>query len=179
MTCHTAAVEPLRWPNAWAPHGVEPTATDALRKQICSAARPSQLSLRASPPNQLDGTYKHTHTHTHTRSASAGNRTRVTSMATMYSTTRPLMLLSSCSLSGCPSGCTGSWRCILGTAWAFCLMIYMQMLPHGLEPWTSRLLAERSSQLSYESWWHGHDSQDRKCGAGELQVRHATGAWTS
>ena len=25
------------------------------------------------------------------------------------------------------------------------------MLPHGLEPWTSRLLAERSSQLSYES----------------------------
>ena len=28
------------------------------------------------------------------RSASAGNRTRVTSMATMYSTTRPLMLVS-------------------------------------------------------------------------------------
>ena len=27
------------------------------------------------------------------------------------------------------------------------------MLPHGLEPWTSRLLAERSSQLSYESSW--------------------------
>ena len=26
-----------------------------------------------------------------------------------------------------------------------------QMLPHGLEPWTSRLLAERSNQLSYES----------------------------
>ena len=25
------------------------------------------------------------------------------------------------------------------------------MLPHGLEPWTSRLLAERSDQLSYES----------------------------
>lgn len=25
------------------------------------------------------------------------------------------------------------------------------MLPHGLEPWTSRLLAERSNQLSYES----------------------------
>ena len=29
----------------------------------------------------------------HGESASAGNRTRVTSMATMYSTTRPLMLL--------------------------------------------------------------------------------------
>ena len=29
----------------------------------------------------------------HWKSASAGNRTRVTSMATMYSTTRPLMLL--------------------------------------------------------------------------------------
>ena len=27
----------------------------------------------------------------------------------------------------------------------------VQMLPHGLEPWTSRLLAERSNQLSYES----------------------------
>ena len=26
-----------------------------------------------------------------------------------------------------------------------------EMLPHGLEPWTSRLLAERSNQLSYES----------------------------
>ena len=25
------------------------------------------------------------------------------------------------------------------------------MLPHGLKPWTSRLLAERSNQLSYES----------------------------
>ena len=25
------------------------------------------------------------------------------------------------------------------------------MLPRGLEPWTSRLLAERSNQLSYES----------------------------
>jgi hypothetical protein len=30
----------------------------------------------------------------HWKSASAGNRTRVTSMATMYSTTRPLMLMS-------------------------------------------------------------------------------------
>ena len=29
----------------------------------------------------------------HSKSASAGNRTRVTSMATMYSTTRPLMLM--------------------------------------------------------------------------------------
>ena len=27
------------------------------------------------------------------------------------------------------------------------------MLPHGLEPWTSRLLAEHSNQLSYESYW--------------------------
>ena len=35
------------------------------------------------------------HAHRRTKSASAGNRTRVTSMATMYSTTRPLMLLSS------------------------------------------------------------------------------------
>ena len=30
---------------------------------------------------------------------------------------------------------------------------HRRMLPHGLEPWTSRLLAERSSQLSYESCW--------------------------
>ena len=30
---------------------------------------------------------------------------------------------------------------------------FAQMLPHGLEPWTSRLLAERSNQLSYESRW--------------------------
>ena len=31
------------------------------------------------------------------------------------------------------------------------------MLPHGLEPWTTRLLAERSNQLSYEScWWRRH-----------------------
>ena len=28
------------------------------------------------------------------------------------------------------------------------------MLPHGLGPWTSRLLAERSNQLSYESGRH-------------------------
>ena len=33
-----------------------------------------------------------------TKCASAGNRTRVTSMATMYSTTRPLMLLVSAGL---------------------------------------------------------------------------------
>ena len=31
---------------------------------------------------------------------------------------------------------------------------HRRMLPHGLEPWTSRLLAERTSQLSYESCWH-------------------------
>ena len=30
-----------------------------------------------------------------------------------------------------------------------------EMLPHGLEPWTSRLLAKRSNQLSYESRWRG------------------------
>jgi len=30
---------------------------------------------------------------------------------------------------------------------------FAQMLPHGLKPWTSRLLAERSNQLSYESRW--------------------------
>ena len=28
---------------------------------------------------------------------------------------------------------------------------HLPLLPHGLEPWTSRLLAERSNQLSYES----------------------------
>ena len=32
-----------------------------------------------------------------------------------------------------------------------CIHEHGQMLPHGLEPWTSRLLAERSNQLSYES----------------------------
>ena len=31
------------------------------------------------------------------------------------------------------------------------IMAIENLLPHGLEPWTSRLLAERSSQLSYES----------------------------
>ena len=34
------------------------------------------------------------------------------------------------------------------------------MLPHGLEPWTSRLLAERSNQLSYESKWDIRDALD-------------------
>ena len=29
--------------------------------------------------------------------------------------------------------------------------MHTYVLPHGLEPWTSRLLAERSNQLSYES----------------------------
>ena len=73
--------------------------------------------------------------------ASAGNRTRVTSMATMYSTTRPLMLL---------TNIVRLLRC--------CAIHYAatsnkrnKMLPRGLEPRTLRLLAVRSDQLSYKS----------------------------
>ena len=41
--------------------------------------------------------------------ASAGNRARVTSMATMYSTTRPLMLMHRCLVEAALFGCSPKW----------------------------------------------------------------------
>ena len=55
--------------------------------------------------------------------ASAGNRTRVTSMATMYSTTRPLMLVGTLDIGGLLSCCARSlcawlwWWCVYEAMW--------------------------------------------------------------
>ena len=67
--------------------------------------------------------------------ASAGNRTRVTSMATMYSTTRPLMLVGTLDIGGrflvarevfvrgcgggvCMKPCGGASRCLRMGCWS-------------------------------------------------------------
>ena len=67
--------------------------------------------------------------------ASAGNRTRVTSMATMYSTTRPLMLIGTLDIGGrflvarevfvrgcgggvCMKPCGGASRCLRMGCWS-------------------------------------------------------------
>ena len=49
----------------------------------------SKVTVRQRAMNGMEGREGEVET----KCASAGNRTRVTSMATMYSTTRPLMLL--------------------------------------------------------------------------------------
>ena len=57
-------------------------------------------------------------------------------------------------LAGTMSGTLLGMRYILSSHRARhlgCLETKGIVLPHGLEPWTSRLLAERSNQLSYES----------------------------
>ena len=66
----------------------------SLRTAILSV-HPAHLTARdGQPQHGMPRMSLPRHTHScDTKSASAGNRTRVTSMATMYSTTRPLMLL--------------------------------------------------------------------------------------
>ena len=54
----------------------------------------SKVTVRQRAMNGMEGREGEVET----KCASAGNRTRVTSMATMYSTTRPLMLLVSLGL---------------------------------------------------------------------------------
>ena len=61
---------------------------------VASCASVSNLSPSSSPPGpRSESTTLTLLPAVYVRASSAGNRTRVTSMATMYSTTRPLMLL--------------------------------------------------------------------------------------
>jgi hypothetical protein len=60
---------------------------------ITAVLMPKAMTIKTKNATHQPGTAATKASEAQDKSASAGNRTRVTSMATMYSTTRPLMLL--------------------------------------------------------------------------------------
>ena len=87
----------LAWPGSPREVSTSDVGVHAMPRLLCQSSRPHTLQPEAT--YQLGrirrATARHAGTPRRPEIASAGNRTRVTSMATMYSTTRPLMPASS------------------------------------------------------------------------------------